>query len=243
MRLLFWSNHIREVLLPEIEMMLTCLEKRLLPTFSNIDKEAREIQENTLQHVSSLVGPDSDPGSIAEQARDEGISYYIRMKGIEQGILNLFAAACHHLFEQQFKMVCRDLFLTDTEESKGGILDFKVGKERLKEIGIDLSEFGSWSKVNELRLVANVTKHAEGSSAKELREINPSLFRNPILEKFGPILIGKRRSFLSQPLMGEDFFVTLEILKTYTQAIALFWNELAQRLQSHPSVRVSKGGL
>lgn len=192
MRLLFWAFHIREVFIPEIETILTCLEKRLLPTFSNIEEEAREIEENTLQRLSSLVGPEADPASIAEQAHDEGISYYIRMKGIEQGILNLFAAACYHFFEQQFMILCRDLFLTAEEENEGKFLKIEVARKELRGIGIDVTEFKSWERINELRLVANVTKHAEGWAAEDLRKVNPSLFRNPMLANFGPILKGRR---------------------------------------------------
>jgi hypothetical protein len=36
-----------------------------------------------------------------------------------------------------------------------------------------------WARIDELRLVANSVKHAEGPSAQQLRELRADLFQNP----------------------------------------------------------------
>ena len=46
---------------------------------------------------------------------------------------------------------------------------------------VDLTQFPSWPVIEELRLVANTAKHAEGQSADQLRRIRPEIFHSPII--------------------------------------------------------------
>jgi hypothetical protein len=88
----------------------------------------------------------------------------------------------------------------------------------------------SWPVLNELRLVANSVKHAEGGSADELRKLRPDLFQHPAvpseLQRIlppGPIHL---------PMMGEDLFVSPEDLQRYKDALANFWREFGAALNA-----------
>jgi hypothetical protein len=78
---------------------------------------------------------------------------------------------------------------------------------------LDLRKLPAWSTIDELRLVANATKHAEGRSAEQLREKRPELFRYPPM---GEMFLGNAPRPITQPLAGEDFYVTPEIMEEYS---------------------------
>ena len=58
----------------------------------------------------------------------------------------------------------------------------------ISTVGISIEEFRSWNDLEELRLVCNAVKHAEGGSAKALEKIRPDLFSND----FYPLLTSKQ---------------------------------------------------
>src|SRR5438067_13444749 len=119
-----------------------------------------------------------DGSEEAESASDAGLSFYGQITSMYQATLNLFAAGLFHVIEQHLADVTRD-----------GAIDEQGPDTKLQNVTdwykrhflVDLTQFPQWPVVNELRLVANTTKHAEGSSAQDLRLIRPELFQNPIL--------------------------------------------------------------
>ena len=49
-------------------------------------------------------------------------------------------------------------------------------QKRLKDIGIDIVAFSSWTKIDELKQVANAVKHAEGDAVQRLHGLRPDFF-------------------------------------------------------------------
>jgi len=104
--------------------------------------------------------------------------------------------------------------------------------ELLRKSDIDITSFSSWSKIDELRLVANTVKHADGDSADKLRCCRPDLFTfpDPVSKSILPHqFIILRQVF--QPLTGKDLFVTVSDLSSYVDVIKQFWFELAKALE------------
>ena len=104
--------------------------------------------------------------------------------------------------------------------------------ELLRKSDIDITSFSSWSKIDELRLVANTVKHADGDSADKLRCCRPDLFTfsDPVSKSILPDqFIILRQVF--QPLTGKDLFVTVSDLSSYVDVIKQFWFELANTLE------------
>jgi len=212
----YWANWIRQVNIPDFQAFSECLERRILPTFSMIDDEASRVADETHERLGMVATEYTDPGDVADHARDAGLRYFETMKGVEQAVVNLFTAACYHLFEQQLLLIYRQEWrgFGRTDQGKPvGLQDVRGG---FSDEGIDLDRLEAWDTIDELRLVANVVKHAEGRSADELRQRNPRLFihSDPLLDK----MLGERRRpgrWLYQPLIGEDFYVGIDDYHRY----------------------------
>jgi len=210
----------------QITIFVENIEGRLLPTFHDIESEAEKVQEQEWNRLcSSCSSPDIDLADLAEKARDAGIDYYMMVSGVKQSLLNVSATSLYHLFEQQLLFFLRREILHQSEENNIDLIKISILKERCLQHNIDVEIFSSWQTINEMRLVANTVKHAEGKSAIDLRKIRPDLFRNPVLEKFGPKLGGNFRC-LYMPLAGEDLYLSIEDLKKYGRAITRFWDEM-----------------
>ena len=115
------------------------------------------------------------------------------------------------------------------EENDSKKFKLKVFQRRLKEYGIDIKNFACWSKIDELRLVANTVKHAEGKSSHKLRKIRPDLFINPLFSQDSFFLQGFDSVF--QPLVGDDLYVSLQDIKDYCDHLVQFWEELVDVMQ------------
>ena len=97
---------------------------------------------------------------------------------------------------------------------------------------LELNALTEWAKIDELRLVANAIKHAEGSSAEELRKVCPELFRHPLDRGFfpddPPVTLP-----VCLPLAGEDLYITEQIFRDYCQAALQFMEGIAAFFDEH----------
>jgi hypothetical protein len=102
-----------------------------------------------------------------------------------------------------------------------------------KDAGVDLETFGNWDTIyDELRLVANAVKHAEGKSAAQLRLKRPELLMHP-KEREGLARKNLIRFPVRKPLFGEDLYITPGDFCRYAEAVVGFWSELAGVLGQH----------
>jgi len=227
----FWTGIFRREFAPQLRAIVETLEKRVLPAFDNIDGEANAVAEETWDAFMSAPGTgDEDPGDFAEAAQDAGVSHYSLHYGIRQGMVNLFAAALYHAFEQQLMMLLRREILNPREENDRGLFQVSEFQKRLKGLHIDISTFPSWATVDELRLVANTVKHAEGAAAHKLHQVNPDLFVSPRTAELGLAFRPKEPRVFS-PLLGEDLYVTLGDVERHRDALLYFWQELGKAME------------
>ena len=172
-------------------------------------------------------------GSQIDAAMHAGVDHYTMMKGIIQGIVNLFTIGLFHLFEQQLLYFHRTELLMRHEEDNPDLLKLDKAKEiLLRDYKIDIERFSAWGKVNELRLVANTVKHADGTSAEKLKTLRPELFRHPEFDR------DSRRSGLAitpgqvfQPMAGQDVYITVDEFNLYVEAVKHFWFELSSAFE------------
>jgi hypothetical protein len=227
----WWPSQLIEQFSSQVSATVDSIERRVLPTFEDIDQEAEKVAERAWERFMSLPGTgDEDPGDFAEAAEEAGVSHYMLLHGIRQGILNLFAAALFHLFEQQAVMFLRIELLSLKGDIESRLFSMAEFKKQLAERGIDIAKFSSWLKLDELRLVANTVKHAEGDSAQKLRAKRPDLFQHPWLKGRFDLFSGAstRPAFL--PLAGQDIYISLADIKDYRNAILTFWREFGEAL-------------
>ena len=241
----YWIYRSRDVFRKRISVLREVITRRLLPTFDLIDQEADKISDEMWQRLNAIDDPDGDPAMDAEAAEEAGISHYIAMDDAKQGIQNLFAVALHHLVEQQQLTVIRQEFLKTSEKigefvSKNPKIYVEFAKH-MRKSGIEITAFSSYAKLDELRLLANTVKHADGKSAEELRTKRPDIFVPPQLAKAGQPSIQNPSCWPFEPLSGQDIYVTANDLEQYFDAADSFWREFedaltsAEKLRSDPS--------
>jgi hypothetical protein len=192
--------------------------RNILKAFDNLQERADE-QAN--EFYNNYPGDEyTDPGDVADWAQDHSYAWWETMVSLRQSMLNLLATGLYHLVEQQLAALSDDCAYERVRNT-----DLRTGKQWYAEnLGVDLSWLAAWAKIDELRLVANSVKHADGGSARQLREIRPDLFENPafahILAEIGAMgdRWVERQTPLSRPLAGEDLFVTEDDMRAYTAA-------------------------
>ncbi len=226
----YWRRVFRSDFVPQLSAIIETLERRLIPQFEGINAEAEKVSEEAWDRFMSMPSTgDEDPGDFAEAAQEAGVLHYSLMNGIRQGMLNLFAVALYHAFEQQLMLFYRKEVLHPAEENDLKLFALSVLTERLHNFGVAVEELPSWNEVNELRIVANTVKHAEGSSARKLRSIRPDLFKDPATADLSFAPASYPRVF--QPLVGEDLFVSIDDIKDYHGHLVRFWEDFYVALQ------------
>ena len=225
----FWISAFQTEFVPELNAIVDALERRLLPNLEEdlIKEESDRIKAEALKRFESMPGTgEEDPSVFYGAAEEAGSAHYILMNGIRQGMLNLFATMLSHAFDQQVIYFHWKNVLPQSKENKPKQFELSVFQCRLKGYGIDIKNFSSWPKIDELRLVANTVKHAEGRSSQQLREIRPDMFRNPQLLGFSQFM-SDPAPHVFQPLVGDGLYVSIQDIKDYRDNLVRFWLELA----------------
>ncbi|MEW6770266.1 MAG: hypothetical protein AB1330_02620 [Bacillota bacterium] len=223
----YWAYFIQEVILPRVRCLREVYNRRILSAFEGLEEEARRIREKEWERlISQPADPegDTDLSDLAEAAQEVATSHYISLKEIQQGIINLSTVHIYHLFEQELLFIFRNEALPHPPS------DPKLPEvvNWFKSSGIELESFRSWPNLDELRLVANVVKHADGPSANKLRSLRPDMFVPPeddFLRKLPP------PTCVFRPLVGEDLYVTTDEINLYFGAVEDFWRELIDKLK------------
>jgi hypothetical protein len=159
---------------------------------------------------------------MAELAFNEAMDYAVTLSSMRFSTLSLFSAALYHMSEQHLIDLRQEILFDDGHEAVSADAAIEWFKD---EVGLNLKTLRSWELINELRLVANTVKHAEGGSAKALRRVRPQLFVFPGLED--RYLLHLR---LRTPLFGQELFVTRDDFVRYHQGSVSFWTELGEEL-------------
>jgi hypothetical protein len=231
----FWSHYFRQRFIPQINAFCDVIINRINPTFANIEQEADGVAQAEFERLGHMPAEDDniwDMSDIAEKAQEAGLNHYQAITNVHQGIINLSVAALYHLFEQQLLLFHRRQVLHTSEENVITLINLEEFKGRLSEGGLDLENLSSWPRINELRLVANSVKHAEGKSTERLRKLRPDLFENPILKDEASNWLASSPD-IYMPLGGEDIYLTIDDLDLYRSSLLSFWNEFGSAICEH----------
>jgi len=229
----FWAGYFRRIFAKQISHFCAAVEARFLPTFDSLEAEAEAAKDAEWERLGQIIDPEyADEATLAEQAHEVGIDYYMSMERVRQTLINLSVAALYHLFEQQLLLFHRRQVLHPKEENDKDLINTKEFKTRLSVAGLQIETLKSWAKIEELRVVANTIKHAEGTSADKLRQLRPDLFAHPQTRGttgFDSLSMSRVRVYM--PLAGEDIFLTVADLKAYCTTLLEFWEEFGAAIQ------------
>ena len=149
----FWGNHFQRDFIPNLRLLVDVLVERLLPVFDGIEKEADAKSEEAWNRYMRESGdPDDDPSTFAEWAHEVGQSHYNAMVRMRQTLLNSHAVTMYHAWEQQLLSFHRRELLHPGDENDNSLMNMKVIRKRLASEGVEVSDFASWGKIDEMRL-------------------------------------------------------------------------------------------
>jgi hypothetical protein len=228
------AGYIRAMIIPDFNAFSHVVTKRLLPSFDTFGDDALKHGDELFRSkIAGLDLLDSDQYEavehFADETTDETLAFADMLVAMYSASVGLYSVGLFHLFEQHFT----DLPLEILEAySYDDPIKLKEVIEWLKaEVSIDVTVFPVWSTIDELRLVANTIKHAEGGSAKDLRSRRPDLFIRPAERKniIKPATPFKSR--IRKPLFGEDLYLTMDDFLRYGEGVIAFWAELADNME------------
>ncbi len=229
----FWSHHFRRVYVAHVRAFERAVVERLLPAFNGIEAEAERMADEEYQRLGQLAGDGSvDMGDLAEMAQDAGIGHYEELTAVRQALLSLSATALFHLFEQQLLTYHRRHLLHPSEENDHRLFSRKTILARFAEGGVDIHALTSWHQIRELEALANTVKHGAGRSARLLAELRPDLLVHPLFRSEKGRL-GKPVGDIHLPLAGDDVYVTAVDFQQFANAVATFWDQLADAISDH----------
>lgn len=205
----------------------------ILAPLSNLENRADEIANAEFARLGSQPAYedcDVDMGSLAESAFNKGLAFYETMSSLRQATLNLVAAGLFHLIEQHLANLCHDGAFTvaPPRDTKLEI----VREWYQAHFQLDLDSLAPWPKIDELRLVANATKHGGGDSAEKLRKVRPELFQPPSLREL-PLNISRPHIPIRMPLAGDDLYVTEQLFGEYYQAANQLFTDISNHFEAH----------
>ncbi len=168
---------------------------------------------------------------------------YDRLNGVRQAAANMATVMLWRLLEQQMLVFHTRQVLTmheekaareNTEERKKL---FQLEKfHALLDAGCcSMKSLSAWSKVNELRLVANSVKHGSGPSSDELFTIRTDL----LYPNYDTQEHNSRPFLLRKPAAGEDLYVTEKDIAAYFEAAISLWQEFSSKIEEHSQKRDS----
>ncbi|HUY13915.1 MAG TPA: hypothetical protein VMX16_09850 [Terriglobia bacterium] len=205
----------------------------VLPSILNLEKRAKEVAEEEYARLGSQPADEYcsyDMADAAEDANEKGLAFYQTMVGVRQAVLNLFTAGLFHLVEQELAGLCSDGSMCVQPPADSNLK--RIADWYGQHFWLDLRSLSSWGTIEELGLVANAVRHAEGRSAEKVRLLRPELFQDPIL---GEPLPGWEAASqpLRLPLGGEGLYITQEHFQQYSQAAERFVTEIVNHFEDH----------
>lgn len=202
----------------EVGLFGRLMGEHIYPPFSDPHGAAMREESRVRQEIAAG----------AKRHPTRAVEHYNELIAMRTILVNLFAAGLYHLFEQQMAR----MLAYDGESTEGVRPAFKAWAKSVYRIDVD--EFAQWRKISELKLVANVVKHAEGDSEVRLRKLRPELFDDPLLREpeyrdLEPMMTPTR-----QPLAGADFYVIKADFDEYASTLDNFWIWFEERVKAAP---------
>jgi len=233
---LYLDNRIRKMLKEPFETFAKTYHERVIPIFSSLEEESQAIADEKYEDLGRYFNPENDdPADYAEMAWEAGLEHYESMSLMQYNMRLMWISTLYQFWEQQVrKFVFEEVTRTHKFiDKKGNDVDFAGFctrgiddiKEEFNEFGIDLEKLNSWSRIEELRLLANVIKHGEGWSATKLKELRPDYFDAGVISTD---LLDLYKTTLGERVLNIDD----SEYEIYCDAIIQFWDELPEVMYS-----------
>lgn len=216
----------------QLRALHDALQRRILPAFAHVQDEGDAIAEEVFQQLGKGAGPDYDSSEDAMVAQEARFEHFDLMGKVMQSLINAMLVTVSHLFEQQLIALVRRVYLSLTEAEAKALA--QKPRDRFKAMvrdrtNIDVDTLPGWAKAEELRMIANTIKHADGPAADSLRQLRPDLLTHPSLKTQSVSHVPQTFDFTS---LGDNIFVTPAQFAEYVVALCDFWKAFPASFQA-----------
>jgi hypothetical protein len=163
----FWA-HLFRYALDELRRAYEAAREASDRDRKRLEREWEELEREVAAGRASFIEED-DEGQIVYDRGEHAGEMVAEIEGVLRIVREAFAISLHHFWERE---LTKKMHSTEYKESKAFAF--------LKSRQIKPNEIG----LKTLRLAANVAKHSEGASAKQLYELRPELFDTTAMAKF-----------------------------------------------------------
>lgn len=230
----------REAFLRRHDFYLDQAKRRLIGQFNDIEGEATQFADDQFHRFGSWSGSeDTDLGSLAEQATEDGQEHYDQLLTLRANVILSTLAGLYHQWEKELRSFIEHELKRDiTEDSiaaiwKGPIADIF---DLLSQFGWKVANEQFFDKLDASRLVVNAYKHGKGSAMTQLYEKHPEYLRGtyPRVHDMLP------KEVIDLRYMEHDWLaLTEEQMDELAAAIRQFWEAFPERLLYRPPPHTS----
>jgi len=219
----FWKTFFWVKFNPQIDTIKRSLERKILPAFKDIEREADNLEDKEFERLSEELSGDEngDMSELVERAKDKAVGYYSLMTEMKSETLHIFYVLLYKVFDQQFSYFYQKEILDPREEHNLKLKKWSIVYNRFKKSGITLRSMSTYQKINILRLISNVIKHGDGPAAKELKKLAPHYFNHSNN--------GFYSVFISDDIR-DDLNLSLDDFKIHAENVKSFWYELGNAI-------------
>jgi hypothetical protein len=220
---LYLHDELQKYLQDQISQFVDLFILKLKPVFENIDKEAEEHGNNFFNKVLGHSHSDAiDPSDLAEEAMDRSFKHWEFLNHGRYVLIASWHVALYEAFEQQLRSY---LFRELSHDFDLNINHVFSKFDDLKKIfilyQIDLASLNGLKQIDHLRLLCNVIKHGEGTSANNLRKKRPDLIKTHDDIEY--------LNLYESSLLYEVLEISEKTLAEFGNAIKDFWDSFPER--------------
>lgn len=203
-------------------------EKRLLPTFDDIDDEANAASGEFYSAGIASISEDGDPSSLASDAFEHGLKVWEELDFVRSQLVALAATGLFHLWERLTKrFIAVDLRRRGFEATPPiSRWTFDDTMSCLTKMGWDVRREPFFPDLERLQLLANAVKHGHGPSRDRLAARWPEVLRDHATQP---------SSFVH--LEWDDPQVTPDHFNQVASAVMAFWSSFPESLPLRQSER------
>lgn len=204
-----------------IERYRRLLDDHVYPPFADLERVAHEqaLRDQSAWEQARFPDPgDYDAGAAADHFNELSQRAYDDLFPMQITLLNLFTTGLYHSVEQQMSA----MMLHDGQPVSRVPTSAFVGWSR-SHLHLDVTSCETWPPLDELRLIANVVKHAEGDSERELRRRRPEFFEHPLMRDPAYADLPATTLPVRAPLAGEGVYLIKTDFDQYASAVSEFW--------------------
>lgn len=223
-------GHFKHHYAARLELFVSVFKERFLGAFGSLEDEVQAVSDGAWARWSeSPYNAGVDPSLVANDALQIGVDYFSSLMGARQAYVNLAVVGLYHAWEQQVLEFFGRYIVGEEHRKKVSAIGLGEFKRVAKRAGVRIDEFPSACTIETLRLCANAVKHAEGSSASQLRERRPEFFVHPGVSgtELGSLMASR---ILYAPLSGDDLYVTESHLDEFLAGTIQYWADMTHAL-------------